>query len=167
MKEYTKEELNLPEITFKTAVNMTFRMLEYAQVGISDHRVGACVAARSPKAEKDGTYPKGYVALFPGCNIELATNAPTGWHAERVALIKALSGGATDILACFVTSDSIEQRAAMCGYCMQDFMYVNPDAFIIVLNPDKSVKLITTVKDRNGELAYWGRGKIQQSRKQS
>lgn len=122
--------------------------LDNAQVGVSGHRVGAAVIAENEW---------GHRKVFGGCNIELS-NA-NGFHAERVALLKALSEGYTDIFAVFVSSSHPEQRAALCGYCRQDFMYVNPNCEIYVLDTDWSVKLkvklINTLKH-----PYLGKGKI-------
>jgi cytidine deaminase len=116
------------------ARDFAFDALKSAQVGISGRRVGACVIA----TDKMGT-----IGIFSGCNIELANSM--GIHAERVALVKAISEGYTKIETVCVTSSSKEQRAALCGYCRQDYMYVNPDCKIYVFNPDKTIKIKTTV----------------------
>lgn len=137
---------------FQEAIDTAFDMLQHAQVGLSGHRVGAAVIASSHK--KEPTHK-----VFGGCNIEFSAGA-YNIHAERLALVKAISEGYTEISYCFVTSSNFEQRAAMCGYCMQDFMYVNPNCIIIVLNPDKSEKIRISVLKRNGEYAYLGKGRI-------
>jgi cytidine deaminase len=62
--------------------------------------------------------------------------------AENVTPLKAIPGGYTNIKAVAATSDSVKKlRAAMCGCCRQDYMYLNPDCAIYVFNPDKSMKL--------------------------
>ena len=128
--------------------NLCFHMLDHAQVGVSGHRVGAVVVAANNKYELE---------MFGGCNIEFSS--ATGIHAERVALVKAISEGFTKILNVYVTSSSVEQRAALCGYCRHDFMYLNPNCGIIVLNPDKSIKLTVILIDTL-KFPYLGKGKI-------
>lgn len=125
-------------------------MLDKSQCAISGHRVGAVVRAINP-VNGDSEY-------FGGCNIELATSKV--WHAEETALIKAIVAGFVKPVECYVTSTNTDQRAAMCGYCMQHFMYANPDCEIVVVNMDGSVKFRTTVRERNGVYAYLGRGKL-------
>ena len=112
------------------ARNLCFDAVEFAQSRVSGHKVGACVVAKNPYDEY------GY---FSGCNIELA--ASKNYHAESVALVKAISQGFSNILEVHVTSSSKEQQAALCGYCRQDFMYVNPDCMIFVYNPDRTLKI--------------------------
>ena len=116
------------------AVDMVHRTMRYAQCAVSGVRVGAVVVA----CNKEGK-----IKLFSGCNIELSY--ATGFHAERVALLKALSEGYMNIISVVVTSNNEAYNAALCGYCRQDFMYVNPHCQILVLNPDKTVKINTTV----------------------
>src|ERR1041385_1413553 len=99
-------------------------MLKYSRANISGNKVGACVVAQN---EAGGT------TTFGGCNIELATSKV--YHAEEVALSKAISEGYPYILECWITSLSEQQRAAMCGYCLQHYAYANPDCRIVVLNP--------------------------------
>ena len=112
------------------AISIAFDALEYAQVGISGHKVGACVAAENKYGQR---------LYFRGSNIEFATSFVV--HAERVALLKAISEGFPNIKEVHVTSSSPEQNAALCGYCRQDFMYCNPDCMIYVYNPDRSLKI--------------------------
>lgn len=127
------------------------RELDRAHVGISGKRVAANLIAQNKKGQNN---------RFLGCNIELATSKV--YHAEEVALTKAISSGYPFARLCMVTSTNEGQQAAMCGYCMQTYMYANPDCVIVVVNPeDKSVKLATTVRERNGPYAYLGKGKLQ------
>jgi cytidine deaminase len=117
-----------------------FLAMSLAQAGISKIRVGAAVLA---------TNSKGDSSVFSGCNIEISFSR--AFHAENVALLKAISSGYINIKAVGVTSDSeTKHRAAMCGCCRQDYMYLNPDCMIYVFNPDRSlrlkVKLIDTMK---------------------
>src|ERR1041384_4543828 len=106
-----------------SARDLAFEKLKYSQCSISNAPVGAAVVAK---------YNEGSIGIFGGCNIELATSCVI--HAERVALIKAISDGCINIDSVHVTSSNPEQRAALCGYCRQDFMYVNPDTMIYVYN---------------------------------
>jgi len=131
------------------AVNQCLDALNYSQANISGYKVGSAIVALNEN---------GAFGIFDGCNIELATSKV--WHAEEVALVKAISAGYRNILKCFVTSTGEQQCAACCGYCMQHLMYANPDCEIIVVNPDGSVKLRTTVRERNGPLAYLGKGRL-------
>ena len=108
-----------------------FLAMSLAQAEISKMRVGAAVLA---------TNSKGDSSVFSGCNIEISFSR--AFHAENVALLKAISSGYINIKAVGVTSDSeTKQEAAMCGCCRQDYMYLNPDCMIYVFNPDKSLKL--------------------------
>jgi cytidine deaminase len=108
-----------------------FFAISLAQAEISKIRVGAAVLA---------TNSKGDSSVFSGCNIEISFSR--SFHAENVALLKAISSGYINIKAVGVTSDSeTKQEAAMCGCCRQDYMYLNPDCMIYVFSPDKSLKL--------------------------
>jgi cytidine deaminase len=108
-----------------------FFAISLAQAEISKIRVGAAVLA---------TNSKGDSSVFSGCNIEISFSR--AFHAENVALLKAISSGYINIKAVGVTSDSeTKQEAAMCGCCRQDYMYLNPDCMIYVFSPDKSLKL--------------------------
>jgi cytidine deaminase len=133
----------------EAAITRAIDMLQLAQANISGHKVGAVVIAENVN---------GAQRYFSGCNIELATSKC--WHAEETALINAITHGFRKPLACFVTSNNVDQRAAMCGYCMQTFMYANPKCLIYVIDTDGSIKLVTTVEERNGPLAYHGKGRL-------
>jgi cytidine deaminase len=125
------------------------RQLELSQANISHHKVGAVLVAQNSKGEH---------RIFTGCNIELATSKV--WHAEEVALSKAISEGWRKPVRIYITSTNVTQRAAMCGYCMQHFMYSNPDCEIIVVDLDANILFETTVKERNGPYGYLGTGKL-------
>jgi cytidine deaminase len=132
-----KEELRTREIELRDAV---FSAITLAQAEISKTRVGAAVLAINSEGDS---------SIFSGCNIEISFSR--AFHAENVALLKAISSGYTNIKVVAVTSDSeMKQGVAMCGCCRQDYMYLNPDCMIYVFNPDKSlklkVKLIDTMK---------------------
>lgn len=123
-------EKNTTEGLDALAIHLTFNGLNFAQSNVSGHKVGACVIARNKYDE---------MGYFHGCNIELA--ASKNYHAESVALIKAISEGFIKIESVYVTSSNVEQQVVLCGYCRQDFMYVNPDTMIFVFNPDRSLKI--------------------------
>ena len=133
----SEKELKIREIDLRDAV---FSAITLAQAEISKSRVGATVLAINSKRDS---------SIFSGCNIEISFSR--AFHAENVALLKAISSGYTNIKAVAITSDSeTKQGAVMCGCCRQDYMYLNPDCMIYVFNPDKSlklkVKLIDTMK---------------------
>lgn len=123
---------------------MTQRKNTYTN--ISGHKVGACLAVRDHDDR---------IKYFTGMNIEISTSLV--FHAERVALISAMREGYTDFLAIGVTSKD-KAQATMCGYCRQDYMYINPEIEVIVFNSDGSVgireKLIHTMN-----YPYKGTGK--------
>lgn len=93
----------LPE-DIEKLIKASKKALAFSSPLYSGFRVGAAVAAG------DGR-------LFTGCNIEnlsLTLNA----CAERVAVLKALSEGATDLRAIAVTSETGE-TCYPCGSCRQ------------------------------------------------
>ena len=55
--------------------------------------------------------------VFTGCNVEVASYSLT-CCAERVAVFKAVSEGATDLVACAVVAD-MSPPASPCGACRQ------------------------------------------------
>ena len=133
----SEKELNIREIELRDAI---FSAITLAQAEISKIRVGAAVLASNSKGDS---------SIFSGCNIEISFSRV--FHAENVALLKAISSGYINIKAVAITSDSeTKQGAAMCGCCRQDYMYLNPDCMIYVFNRDKNlklkVKLIDTMK---------------------
>ena len=128
MSSEKEEELRTREIDLRDAV---FFAITLAQAEISKIRVGGAVLAINSKGDS---------SIFSGCNIEISFSR--AFHAENVALLKAISSGYTNIKAVAVTSDSVTKLgAAMCGCCRQDYMYLNPDCIIYVFDPDKSLKL--------------------------
>lgn len=106
----------------------------YSQPSKSGKRVGSCLIS-SNKTESCWDF-------FGGANIEFATSFCV--HAERVSLIKAVSEGFINPL-CIVVSG--KRGAAMCGYCRQDYMYVNPNTRIVIVNDDKEIIRDVTLKD--------------------
>ena len=130
----SEKELNIREIELRDAI---FSAITLAQAEISKIRIGAAVLAINSKGDS---------SIFSGCNIEISFSRV--FHAENVALLKAISSGYTNIKAVAITSDSeTKQGAAMCGCCRQDYMYLNPDCMIYVFNPDKNLKLKVKIID--------------------
>jgi cytidine deaminase len=124
----SEKELKNREIDLRDAI---FYAITLAQAEISKIRIGSAVLAINSKGDS---------SIFSGCNIEISFSRV--FHAENVALLKAISSGYTNIKAVAITSDSETKKgAAMCGCCRQDYMYLNPDCMIYVFNPDKSLKL--------------------------
>lgn len=132
----------------REAIRMALHMQETkSQPHISGHRVGACLIASDIDEE---------VRCIGGANIEIA--ASFNVHAERSALINAISRGFVNFHAIVVTSKE-KATATMCGYCRQDYLYIKPEIPIFVINPDGTVgieeKLIDTMK-----YPYLGRSKL-------
>lgn len=123
------------------AIESAINNIKYSQATISNHKVSSClIASRLQNYER--------VKSFLGANIELSHSKV--YHAEEVALIKAISEGFIYPITVVVTSNSEEQLAALCGYCRQTYMYINPDVNIIVVDMKRNVrlrvKLIDTMK---------------------
>jgi len=131
-------------------INLALNMLYFSRCNISKNAVGAAVVAQNKE---------GCIRTFGGCNIELATSKV--WHAEEVALTKAISEGYIKPIECYITAKNKQQRAAMCGYCMQHFCYANLDCKIFVVDLDGSVIVETTVRERNGIYGYLGSGRLE------
>ena len=148
MKDVEGEAL---KILNKQAGNIAFEYMKHSQHDISGVAVGAAVVAGKELTNDI------ILNVFGGCNIEFATSLVV--HAERVALVKAISEGYTKIYSCHVTSLNEAQRAALCGYCRQDFMYVNPEIMLFVYNPDHSEKLRVKLIDTMN-YPYIGTGRI-------
>lgn len=127
IQDHTLEDLE------QEIVSRSIKNLEYSQANISNHKVGACLIASSSNGIK----------LFDGSNIELSHS--TCWHAEEIALVKAISEGYIIPELVCVTSTSKTQQAALCGYCRQHFMYVNPECKILVVDLDGKILIQTTV----------------------
>jgi cytidine deaminase len=141
-----KPRLTEEEDALRRAV---FLAVSFAQAEISKVRVGAAVLAINGMGER---------SLFTGCNIEISFSRV--YHAENVALLKAISAGYTKIRAVAVTSASKEkQKATMCGCCRQDYMYLNPNCMVYIFNSDKSLRLKVKLIDSMA-YPYAPKGKI-------
>jgi cytidine deaminase len=113
-KELKNREIDLRDVIFSA--------ITLAQAEVSKIRIGAAVLAINSKGDS---------SIFSGCNIEISFSR--AFHAENVALLKAIASGYTNIKAVAITSDSeIKQGAAMCGCCRQDYMYLNHDCMFSI-----------------------------------
>jgi cytidine deaminase len=139
------------EVDEDDPIGIALDMLNFAQANISKHKVGACLLARNAE---------GKLKYFGGCNIEYSVGSKDNIHAEVNALNRAITEGYRTPLACWVTSTNTTQRAAMCGFCMQAYCYVNEKCQIIVVNLDRSIKFEVSVEQRNGEWGYHSKGQI-------
>lgn len=117
---------NLPPPDIEKLIDASKKALAFSSPIYSGFRVGAAVESA------DGR-------IFTGCNIE---NASLGLSvcAERVALLKALSEGATALKAIAVICGSGE-TCYPCGSCRQMLMEFAPD-IRVVLPSKKSVKVM-------------------------
>jgi len=121
--------------------------LKYAQVGISGYRNATALLAMN----HEGVY-----SIFEGCNIELSTS--TVIHGERMALFHAILHGFTYPIAIVLATEG-KNPVPMCGYCRQDYMYINPQLKIYPLFSDGKIEgeyiLINTLIK-----PYMSKGKI-------
>lgn len=118
------------------AIESAINNIRYSQANISNHKVSACLIAKSPKGDNK---------LFLGANIELSHSKV--YHAEEVALIKSISEGYIFPITVVVTSNSEEQLAALCGYCRQTYMYIDPNVNIIVVDMKRNIRLRVKLMD--------------------
>lgn len=140
-----------PNLEFKPRLaKMAVERLDYAQCNISGHRVGSALVSQSPTT--------GMVGDFVAANIELATSAV--YHAEVLALLRAIGAGYTKPIAVYVTSTNPKKAAAaMCGICRQHYMWANPNCEVFVVDTDANLRLHTKVVDTLLH-PYLGRGKL-------
>ncbi|HKM42968.1 MAG TPA: cytidine deaminase [Limnochordia bacterium] len=91
-------------MTGKELMDAALRAREQAYVPYSNYKVGAALLAADGK-------------VFTGCNIENAAYSPSNC-AERTAIFKAISEGATEFRALAVIADSADP-VTPCGVCRQ------------------------------------------------
>lgn len=70
--------------------------------------------------------------MFTGCNVEVSSYSLT-CCAERVAVFKALSEGATELLVCAVVSET-SPPVGPCGACRQVLMDFGPEMVVLSAN---------------------------------
>lgn len=102
----------------QTLLARACEMLERAYVPYSHFRVGACLLA------EDGR-------MFTGCNIENASYGAT-ICAERTAVVKAVSEGATRFIAIAIAGE--DTLPWPCGMCRQVLCEFAPDIRVICGN---------------------------------
>ena len=149
------DDNELFEVQTNTAIKARFnemrdlaqRTLKRSQVGISGCRNACALLAM----DKDGTY-----SIFEGCNIELSTS--TVMHGERMALFHAILHGFTYPLAIVLATEG-NKVAPMCGYCRQDYMYINTQLKIYPLDKEGKIEGIYTLIDTLIK-PYMSKGKI-------
>lgn len=129
------------------------KAMKYSQAPISGKHIGVYLLSALTKSNTRT------IGSFLGCNIELATSMV--FHAERVALVKSLSEGYKYPLELHLIADNKESCAALCGYCRQDFMYLNPHMRILVYHPNGDPKSDNILIDLMNS-PYLGKSKIGQ-----
>src|SRR3990170_81658 len=123
------------------------RTLKRSQVGISGCRNACALLAMNHE---------GVLSVFEGCNIELSTS--TVIHGERMALFHAILHGFTRPIAIVLATEG-DKVAPMCGYCRQDYMYINTQLKIYPLDKEGRVEGIYTLIDTLIN-PYMSKGKI-------
>jgi len=123
------------------------RTLKRSQVGISGCRNASALLAMNHE---------GVLSVFEGCNIELSTS--TVIHGERMALFHAILHGFTRPIAIVLATEG-DKVAPMCGYCRQDYMYINTQLKIYPLDKEGRVEGIYTLIDTLIN-PYMSKGKI-------
>lgn len=104
----------LPE--FGALLSLALEAQGRARAPYSKFRVGAAVLGASG-------------ATFPGCNVESASYGATVC-AERAAVVGAVAGGETAILACVVVTATAEPSSP-CGICRQFLAEFGPDVLVL------------------------------------
>lgn len=109
-------------------VEAAFQARKFARAPYSAFKVGAALLAA------DGR-------VFRGCNVESSSYGLT-MCAERVALFKALSEGATDLVAIAVTAGT-DDFVPPCGACRQLLWDYARDAEVLLVTAAREVKRLT------------------------
>lgn len=135
------------KVRFNEMRELAQRTLKKAQVGISGYRNATALLAMN----HEGVY-----SIFEGCNIELSTS--TVIHGERMALFHAILHGFTMPLAIVLATEG-KAPVPMCGYCRQDYMYINPQLKIYPLDKEGKIEGIYTLIDTLIK-PYMSKGKI-------
>lgn len=118
-----------------------------AQCGMSHVNVACCLIANNGKSSNK----------FFASNIEIARSVV--YHAEEVALIKAISKGYTKPIHVYITSTSDKHLVPMCLKCRYIYSYINMDCNVTVLDKNLQPKLTTSIKD-SVNYPYYGQGFI-------
>jgi cytidine deaminase len=116
-------------LTDEQLIELAKQARELAHAPYSKFRVGAALVT------SDGR-------VFTGCNVENSTYS-LSVCAERVAALKAVSEGATDIARVAVVADT-ERLTPPCGSCRQMLgEFAHPDAEIVLANLKGSIQKAT------------------------
>ncbi len=101
----------------------------YAYVPYSHFPVGACLIAKSGE-------------IYTGVNIENASYGLTNC-AERTAIFKAVSEGATEFVHLVIAGDT-EEPIAPCGACRQVMAeFCSPDMPVTLVNKEHKIRETT------------------------
>ena len=95
---------------------------EYAYIPYSKYKVGAAILTESGE-------------IFKGCNVENASY-PIGVCAERTAVVRAVSEGKKNMIACAVVT---RDGGSPCGMCRQTLNEFNPKMHIILAKLDGEI----------------------------
>lgn len=118
------------------AVYLALRWQSEAKANFSNVKVGAAIIANNGQMRR----------VFGASNVEISKQENI--HAERLALFNAWSEGYTNIEAVYVSSQSKQERAALCMNCRGLFLKLNNLKLkVIVINPDKSIKMRKVLRD--------------------
>jgi cytidine deaminase len=124
------------------------QQLEFSQCGMSGVKVAACLIGKNKENE---------FKAFYGSNIEISRG--NVYHAEEVALIKAISEGYTELWIIFLTSNDERYLVPLCYSCRAIFNYINPRCSISVLDKDLNLKESVILSDTM-KYPYQSRGFI-------
>ena len=105
-------------MTDQALFDLALKAMDNAYVPYSHFRVGAAVLS------EDGR-------VFTGCNVENASYGGT-ICAERTAIVKAVSEGATRFTAVAVAGEDAD--AWPCGICRQALYEFSPDLEVVMAN---------------------------------
>lgn len=95
---------------------------EHAYIPYSKYKVGAAILTKGGE-------------IFKGCNVENASY-PVGVCAERTAIVKAVSEGKREMVACAVVT---RDGGSPCGLCRQALYEFNPKMHVIMAKLDGEV----------------------------
>jgi cytidine deaminase len=115
----------LPAVTSEQLIEAARAVRERAHAPFSKFKVGAAVE------DEDG-------CIYPGCNVESASYGLT-MCAERVAVFRAISEGASKLVRMAVVADT-EQLTPPCGACRQVLWEFLGDSELILTNLSGATK---------------------------
>lgn len=119
------------KIAWEPLLKAAIAVREHAFAPHSGVKVGAALRSDTGK-------------MFTGCNVESPSII---FHscAERTAILKAISAGATRFTHCVVVSD-FTKPIPPCGYCRQALLEFAPEAVVMMANL-RGETAMTTVRD--------------------